>query len=421
MNVISFDCLECGFSNGNIRRIIHTTFWHSEGLDVCLGVNVTATNDPAAPNLKTEFIERRKSAREVVEPFGERTPSANVLNPLVFSTEELPASEQFVSWKQLMSPLYDIRLPDGVVPCSGFLATQKVWDLRGMLLIEQTMPAFSFERTVENVRLSPIDHWQISFLRSGRTWTGVDGRVADNMPGMTNIRSLGYPFRGRALAIEIVLLIIPIDHFSHLGGIPDASNNASVTGYRAKLLIDFVSTLLTGMNNVGFEELPSTRDSIRRIVFDTIVPLVRDNDTVKQSTSPALMTKARRFIQKNLMSRDLTPDALSKELAISRTHLYQLFEGSGGVLNYVRQKRLIAAHQMLSDPTGNPKIADISDLLGFETAANFTRAFSQHFGFSPSAVRKSISRSESGGYEKAGVHNSASFESLLKNLSSQHL
>ncbi|EXL03301.1 helix-turn-helix domain-containing protein [Brucella anthropi] len=381
---------------------------------------MTSPSDKASRDLKPDFVERRQSVRVPLAPLGEDARSTNILTPLVFTTEELEPCAQFPTWQQHVAPLYDVRMPDGVNAEDGFAVTQKVWDLRGMLLIEQTVPPFSYERTAEKVRFSPIDHWQISFLRSGRTWTAVDDRVAENEPGMINIRSFGYPFRGRALATDVVLLIIPVDHFAGLGGMPEACNNATLGGYRAKLLIDFVSTIQAGLDHIRSEDLPELRDALRQIVFDTIAPLVKENDASEHNASLGaslgLMTKARRFIQKNLTSRELTPDALSKELAISRTHLYQLFEGSGGVLNYIRQKRLLAAHEMLADASENRRVSDIAQLFGFDTAANFTRAFTQHFGYSPSNVRKSLSRNDGISDSQSDANRSLTFSTLLRTL-----
>jgi len=377
---------------------------------------VTSPSDKATRDLKPDFVERRQSARVPLATLGEDARSANILAPLVFTTEQLEPAAQFAAWQQHVAPLYEVRMPDGVNAADGFAVTQKVWNLHGMLLIEQSVPSFSYERTAEKVRFSPIDHWQISFLRRGRTWTSVDGRVAENEPGMINIRSFGYPFRGRALATEVVLLIIPVDQFAALGGMPEACNNATLGGYRAKLLIDFVSTIQAGLDHITSEDLPELRDALRQLVFDTIAPLVRESDTSEHNASLGLMTKARRFIQKNLQSRELTPDALSKELAVSRTHLYQLFEGSGGVLSYIRQKRLLAAHEMLADASENRKVSDIAQLFGFDTAANFTRAFTQQFGYSPSNVRKSLSRNDGLSDNQPDTNRSLTFSTLLRTL-----
>jgi hypothetical protein len=174
---------------------------------------VTSDNDKTGLDLKLEFVERRQSVRTPVSPLGEIAGSANLLEPLVFSTEGCEPSEQFSAWQQHMAPLLDLRLPDGIRPGEGFLANQAVWDLGGMLLIQQTAPAFSYERPKEKVRFSSIDHWQISFLRSGHSWTGVDGRVAENEPGMIDVRSAihfgGGPLRRNLCPLSFLSTSLP--------------------------------------------------------------------------------------------------------------------------------------------------------------------------------------------------------------------
>ena len=107
---------------------------------------MTADSDKTGQDLRSEFVERRQSVRVPVSPLGEIVGGSNLLEPLIFTTEYYEPSQQFAALQQHMQPLLDIRLPDGVRPSDGFIASQTVWNLGGMLLVEQTAPAFSYER-----------------------------------------------------------------------------------------------------------------------------------------------------------------------------------------------------------------------------------------------------------------------------------
>lgn len=312
--------------------------------------------------------------------------------------------------------MFDVRLPDHVGADSGFPVRQAIWNLGGMLLLQQAAPPFSFERSPEQVRFSPIDHWQITFLRAGQTWTAVDRSVAENRPGTVEIRSLGQPFRGRAIATESVSLIIPVDRFAARGGLPEASHHVVLGGHRAKLMIDFVSSVEGNLGQLTHEALSSVRSSLIEIVFDTVSYLVGTRGEPDPVSNVGLMTRARRFIQNNLVSEELTPDALSRELAISRTRLYELFENSGGVLKYIRERRLMAAHAMLANVADTRKIADVAATFGFDSAANFSRAFTQQFGYSPSSVRRLPPRSGAPAELPSSPNPPATFEALLRSL-----
>ncbi|SDP48434.1 transcriptional regulator, AraC family [Phyllobacterium sp. YR620] len=332
--------------------------------------------------------ERRRWPRVSQDPLGEGKAVKTALVPLRFASEELPPHKQFQAWQEHMAVLSETRLPDDVDPKDGFIVKQTVWHLDGMLFVQQTAPAFSYERSPNMVRFSPIDHWQITLLRAGRTWTGMDGRVAQNEPGRIEVRSLGHPFSGRAIATDSLSLIVPVDLFADRGGLTTASHNVVLGGHRAKLLIDHLSSVEANLEHFAQEDVPGIKDRLREMIFDTITPLVDRDGVNDQISQLGLMTRARRFILSNLASPALTPDALGRELAISRTRLYELFETSGGVANYIRRRRLSAAHAMLADPSDPRKIAEVGLAIGFDSAANFSRAFTQQFGYSPSNIQK---------------------------------
>lgn len=287
-----------------------------------------------------------------------------------------------------MAPLIDTRLPEELRTDDGFQASQIVWNLEGALLIQQETPPFSYQRSPEKLRFSAIDHWQITFLRTGRTWTSVNGHIAENEPGMMEIRALGCPFYGRTLGARSVSLILPCDLFADHGGLPGASNNTVLGGQRVRLLTDYITFVEANLARLTPGDLQGVRSQLQEMIFHSVAPLVGGHESGDRSADIGLMTKARRFIQKNLSSADMTAELLSRELAISRTRLYELFQMSGGVLNYIRRRRLLAARAALADHGNGQKIADIASDFGFESAANFSRAFMHEFGYSPSEVRR---------------------------------
>lgn len=359
-------------------------------------------------------VERRRWPRVSQEPLGKDENTTASLVALRFETESLPPLEQFSAWREHIASLAEARLPDNVAPDDGFPVRQAVWNLGGMLLLQQTVPAFSYERSPDMVRFSPLDHWLITFLRTGRSWTGFDGRVTENEPGMMEIRSLGGPFRGRALASESLTLVVPDDQFADRGGLPPASSNTVLGGRRVKLLYDHMVGLETNLSGLSQDDLPGIKSRLLEMILDTVAPFL-DRDDSERVSQIGLMTRARRLIRKNLISSDLTPEALSRELAISRTRLYELFEPVGGVAKYIRQHRLLAAHRMLTDPSDRRTIAEVGLAMGYDSAANFSRAFTQQFGYSPSNIR--THRTGSDLQSNARPENSAvTFDSLLQTL-----
>ncbi len=368
---------------------------------------------------RAQFVERRRYPRTVRASLGVDLREEGVLVPLRFETASLPPPQQFPAWQKHAAPLFDSRLPDAVRPEDGFVVRQAVWNLGGLLIVQQATPAFSYERSADEVRLSPIDHWQVTFLRTGRSWTESGGCVTQNTPRLMEVLSYGRPFRGRTQAADSISLIIPAELFADRGGLPAASHNVALGGHRVRLLFDYLVSVEGMLNRLTQDDLPGIRDRFREMVMDAVRPLADREENHAQVSQAGLMTRARQFIINNILSPDLTVDALCHELAISRTRLYELFEAHGGVATYIRRRRLLAAHAMLTDPSEMRKIAAVGSAVGFDSAANFSRAFTQHFGYSPSSIQKQglIKGTNALPADKhAGQRKDPTFERILRTL-----
>ncbi len=365
----------------------------------------------------SHFVERRRSVRLQQKAVADvEETKSGILTPLHFRTKIFPKMQQHLAWQGWMSAVIDSRLPDEVRPDDGFDVQQTIWNLGGLLIVQQMLPAFSYERSADRVRLSPLDHWQITFLRAGYSWNEAGGNVARNEQGMIELRSLGQAFRGRQSATDSISIIAPIDLFAERGGLPAASSNIVFGGHRARLLIDHLSSVEANLDYFTRDDLPGVRERIRELTLNAVLPQI-SNETGKETIlQVSLMTRAKRFISNNIGSDILNVENICKELAISRTRLYELFETSGGVASYIRRRRLIKAHAILSDSADSRKIAEVGLSLSFDSPANFSRAFTQHFGYSPSHVYKHSARQKNTDAQIEDIVPAESFEKMLRTL-----
>lgn len=370
-----------------------------------------ASPDPAG----VPRLERRRWPRE-----SDQTDKANAcappaLTPLLFSTASLEPVEQFAVWRSHLQPIAEVGLPDGVTPQDGFAAEHTAWNLGKMLLVRQCTDAYRYTRSAEKLRSSSIDHWYIGIPHRGNAWTEVDGHVVESSRDTVTFRSLGHPYRGRATDSEVTLLYLPYDLFADHAGMLVAANNSVFSGNYATLLIDYIGSVETRLPSLVASDLPKIVSTIRDMLVTCLAETApsRQNGTNPQILST--MERVHRYIHSNLGAQNLNPDSISRAMGISRTRLYQLFEASGGVLNYIRKKRLQDAYAALSDPINNQRILDIAEEAGFDVAANFTRAFIHEFGLNPSDVRKAAV-----GQPPAAVHDDPSptptFEKWLREL-----
>jgi len=370
--------------------------------------------DARAEESRASGIERRRFPREEKPPEPPAPPS--VLKPLRFTTRDLPADQQFSAWQAYMAPLVDVRLPDSVPPGTAFPADHAAWNLGGMLVVQQTAPAHSFLRQEAKVRSNLMDHWHVMVVRSGRTWTEVDGRVCHGEPGKVELRTLGHPFRGRATDAEILSLYLPRE-LLYLTS-TEIKNNTTLSGTRTTLLIDYLDGLEAKLAQLSEADLPHVVQTVRDMILTCVSPSAADYPSAELPSLLPLKERVFRFVQANLTADDLTTERICRELGVSRTRLYQAFERDGGVHHFIQRRRLLSAHAALSDAANRQQIIDIAFAAGFSSAAHFSRAFSKEFGYAPREARHIAVPSYLGQAVEpiSGVEGADSFDKWLRSL-----
>src|SRR6201989_1266168 len=96
--------------------------------------------------------------------------------------------------------------------------------------------------------------------------------------------------------------------------------------------------------------------------------------------------KALWYIESHL-GRALTLDEIADVAGVSRFHMVRAFAAATGfsVMRYVRARRLSEAGRALAD--GAPDILGVALDAEYGSHEAFTRAFREHFGKTPDAVR----------------------------------
>ena len=101
----------------------------------------------------------------------------------------------------------------------------------------------------------------------------------------------------------------------------------------------------------------------------------------------------RLFIEEHLSDPDLSAEQLEEVFGCSRASVYRLFEGDGGVMTYIRNRRLSQSHRTLlgRGADGSVSIEAVAERWGFQTSSHFRRAFKKRFGYAPSEIAEHFS------------------------------
>ncbi|MGQ3089213.1 helix-turn-helix domain-containing protein [Flavobacterium sp.] len=93
-------------------------------------------------------------------------------------------------------------------------------------------------------------------------------------------------------------------------------------------------------------------------------------------------------IIKNIDDAEYSVNELSSDMAVSRSQLHRKLAALTGfsTTNFIRMVRLEKAKDLLLANDGN--ISEIAYQCGFNSQSYFTKAFTEHFGKSPSQFLK---------------------------------
>jgi len=159
--------------------------------------------------------------------------------------------------------------------------------------------------------------------------------------------------------------------------------DAAFTGLVRPALLGLAGHLgaLAGMD---LPELPGLWISLLTMLTRSLA----GGDINGADTAPARWLQVRRYIRLHLTDPHLSPTMIADALHISRSTLYAALPAeSDGVLGEVRRQRLALAHTMLRDPTNTQSIAETAAAVGMPRAAQFSRAFGEHYGLTPRQLR----------------------------------
>lgn len=308
--------------------------------------------------------------------------SADRIPNYAFSTAAVEREHQFEAWLTIMRPL--VAMEPHTPRDKGFEAKSLAWDMGALALTHTVMPALDFRRDTLRLRADAVDHWLLVAPRRGAMRSEAGHKVG---AGLCYVRSMHQVSAGSTTDFDAVALVVPRDFCPAGAQGLDALHERHVASQLGGLLADYLHSLQRQLPELSAEHLPAVVTATRAMLIACTAP---GRDTLAEAM-PALqatqMERAKRLIRQNLLSSRLSVRELCRQLGMSRTALYRLFEPMGGVVQYIRAARLQDAHRVLSSGMDMRPIHEIAAERGFLEPSEFSRAFKRQFGYSPSEAR----------------------------------
>jgi AraC-like DNA-binding protein len=312
---------------------------------------------------------------------------------IFISTDSVGPDVRQDFWRQVKQPLYDIEFPR-CAPAPRFQASMRVRQI-GDFLIGQT--AFGRHRCVRSKRTivqGGLDGYLLHLVDAGSISGDYGGRAITALPGDIILADLSKPCMAESQTGQRTSLTIP----RHL--LERALGQRNVHGLVlrcslpvTRMLSDFIRGYADASAGLSNAQVPPLQDAMLGLVAAGLTGL----DMLPAASSAPLHAVLRgrvlAFIDDHYTEPDLGPDLLMKRFKVSRAHLYRAFDGDGGVMSIIRNKRLDAAFLAITHRTGqmHQTVEHIATRHGFRSHDQFLRAFRARFGMTPGEAMRAES------------------------------
>lgn len=261
------------------------------------------------------------------------------------------------------------------------------WQLGGLILNEIDAPPQVVERTPFQIASQGVDHVMLSLITAGKVSLIASDTEQPVPIGSLILFDLSQQSQARSQGVSGLNVIIPRRYLDARLGEP-ADLHHSVISPGSQPLVRLLGDLIRNTHSC-IEQLDGNQ---KKLLADGIVSslnaVIPPVENCSQAAPAPREIKVRQFIEANLSRNDLSVDALCAEFGLSRTPVYEIFEAEGGVMTYIRNRRLSWAMRMLSGLEGNSqkRISEVAYACGYDTLKAFSKAFKARYGVVPREV-----------------------------------
>ena len=314
------------------------------------------------------------------------------ISPLMFSfsTLEFPKRDRFHAWvgdnhcdcilRSDPSIAFDAEATGAAL--GPLILSGRRWLNQTRFSIHET------NRAERRIRTDGHDFFRFVLMVSGRYLCRWSTPQPIKAAGDLFVLDAAQVNEGLVEAGDVISLVVPRDLLPSQTALLHGQTLADGV---ACLLADHLLSLLRNLASLSEHKIPYIVQSTLQLVTAAVSPT---RDALVEANSPirdALRERILRYIDTHLLNVDLTPDRICRDVGLSRAKLYQLFEGSGGVMRQIQRRRLRRAYQTLADPTRpHPHIAEIAWRHGFSNEKYFYRLFKTEFGHTPSETLENM-------------------------------
>jgi AraC-like DNA-binding protein len=305
-------------------------------------------------------------------------------------------TKRFEAWREAHSAVFDVAGQADQI--AAFDGKHRLWSTSRFVLSESACTGISYARSPGPVRGKLLDHFGIRLVAAGTIEGAVGTRKifagAGDLLFLDLQQSISFETSHKGGWTSDVTLWIPRsrmqsliaeEHLLHGLVLKGGTPGAAVLGAALR-------SFTTHADHMTVDEMDAIADGLVELAAKIVASPLQGIEQSQAAAPLASFVSIRRFIDRNLLSRELGVDMIAKTFGLSRASLYRLFEPVGGIASFIRKQRLDRALQEIT-ATGltNRRIGPIAYRYGFKSAAVFSRTFRETYGIRPTQARSGAS------------------------------
>ena len=293
-----------------------------------------------------------------------------------FDTDLIPPDERFAAWASAIEHWTVSNLD----PAGEFRVQARFWEVGPLVVSAQYMSPVVFDRTVQRVRSSGADQFQVAIMLEGVCTICDDREPVDCGPGDVSMMDLTRAQRLEVTAQTSIAIQVP-RYFLFERTVPVEVHGRLPRSATTRLFVDHVRALVAHLPEMPAARVPTlaavTRDLLAAALAEMPASARRDR---------GLRARVRDLVERSAATPASVVD-LCDELNVSRSSLYRAFEHDDGVLAFARRCRLVALHRRLADPHEHRPLEQLGHAHGFPDRSHLGSLFRREFGYSPGQLR----------------------------------
>ena len=310
-----------------------------------------------------------------------------------FTVQHESKELQLLAWRDYLDRFLDVPVTRQRL-AYGFHGEVDAYLLPDMIYMDSRTDAVSQHRDLARISRDSVRDFVFHVAVDGiveTTTARPASRTSQFTPGILAL-DMGQPMlMMRPTTARVLAFFLPRATVEAALPEPEAIHGRvlSYTTPLTRLILERIRVLCNGLPAMSDEDGAQAIRLCAHLILAAFDKQQRLGEHQRTAVRAALQQQIEAYIQANLHQEDLSPETVMQAFPVARSTIYRMFEPQGGLHAYIRHCRLReAAQELVMMP--QLAVSEIGYGLGFNSASDFSRAFSRQYRMSPRDYREQI-------------------------------